>query len=772
MENDEIRYGAAAEYIRRLTGDENTPVTFQVFDDTPAKDKRKARVYNGTLRQHFDRLVAHNDEGCGIFCTVNETDLKGRGKDNIVGIRAILADDDDGANAVDGFPLRPHMAVRSSRTNGIEKKQFYWTTSCGDFAQYDGVIERLIADYKVCPGAKGINRVLRVPGFYHQKNPEDPQMVEIIHMTDAPPYPWPAIVKAFPPIGNGHFKANRLQAAFENDPVLTHLRAGGFVNEERPDGKIHIVCPFEENHTEPSSVSSTTYFVAYTNGYRFGHFKCQHAHCAQRTREDFLAAIGYEPPPSREPEVAPADPPPITTPQELRRCCAVILDGRHPTEDFDTSELPDVLRNYISELRQTADAAAIMLAQSVFCTASGFIRGSVYLPEEISFQKLFPNLWCVSVIKSGGFKSTAVNKGARACIEAESRINERIQVYQLENSKLDAKKDKDRIEANEVIIGEIEGTSYLFPQKVTPEALLELLSKGYGGMIILTEIGEWLANMTKTHNADLRALYTDIYDSPAFYKYVTRHSGRFTISYPFLTINSVSAVRWINQYINPGDVESGFFARFLLFAPPQDDAKIPLFLSDERCGKADYKAYDKFKENLFATKRDSETAFGITPEARKAYRHIHDEMYRQQNKMSEQTREIINPYIKRWNPYILKLAMLSQLFIDPQSTMISEDAILAGHSVVRYAVKSTTYLFEEHLSKTPMQIKMDNVLSYIARKGGRVVRHNLLVSKVLGGGVKDYEYVIDSLIERGQIAVDRTEKKNNWTYYLQDGEVE
>ena len=34
-------------------------------------------------------------------------------------------------------------------------------------------------------------------------------------------------------------------------------------------------------------------FIAYTNGYKHGHFKCQHGHCAERTRDDFLRSIGY-----------------------------------------------------------------------------------------------------------------------------------------------------------------------------------------------------------------------------------------------------------------------------------------------------------------------------------------------------------------------------------------------------------------------------------------------------------------------------------------------
>jgi hypothetical protein len=315
----ETNFDMAGEYIRRLTGDENTPVTFQVFDDTPAKDPGKARVYHGTLKEHFNRLTADNDNGCGIFCTVNESN-GGRKHADITRVRAILADDDDGLNRVDGFPLRPHMAVLSSRSGAIEKKHFYWCC-VGKLDEYDGVINRLVQDYKTCAGAKGLNRVLRLPGFYHKKDPANPQLVEIIHMTDAEPYSWAQIVKAFPPVGNGHKKTNKLHEAFNSDPVLIQLRAGGFVKKENPDGRIHIICPFEESHTETSSASATTYFVAHTNGYKFGHFKCQHAHCAERTREDFLQAIGYATRGTAEELVAE----PEAEPDQRRVLCATSL---------------------------------------------------------------------------------------------------------------------------------------------------------------------------------------------------------------------------------------------------------------------------------------------------------------------------------------------------------------------------------------------------------------------------------------------------------------
>jgi len=84
------------------------------------------------------------------------------------------------------------------------------------------------------------------------------------------------------------------RAAIDNDPVAQHLMAqSGLVKSVSSDGKIHIVCPWEHEHTSDTSESSTTYFPAHTGGYKRGHFMCQHAHCTHRKDRDFLEAIGY-----------------------------------------------------------------------------------------------------------------------------------------------------------------------------------------------------------------------------------------------------------------------------------------------------------------------------------------------------------------------------------------------------------------------------------------------------------------------------------------------
>lgn len=77
-----------------------------------------------------------------------------------------------------------------------------------------------------------------------------------------------------------------------SDPTAVHLVSRGMVLSRERDGRLHINCPFSEEHTTASAESATTYWPAHTGGYERGHFKCLHAHCAQRTDRDFLDALG------------------------------------------------------------------------------------------------------------------------------------------------------------------------------------------------------------------------------------------------------------------------------------------------------------------------------------------------------------------------------------------------------------------------------------------------------------------------------------------------
>lgn len=73
-----------------------------------------------------------------------------------------------------------------------------------------------------------------------------------------------------------------------HDETLAKLN----VIEWGQDGQAHIDCPFKAEHTSETGISSTSYFPKGTHGYDQGHFICLHAHCAKRTDDEFLDALG------------------------------------------------------------------------------------------------------------------------------------------------------------------------------------------------------------------------------------------------------------------------------------------------------------------------------------------------------------------------------------------------------------------------------------------------------------------------------------------------
>lgn len=83
----------------------------------------------------------------------------------------------------------------------------------------------------------------------------------------------------------------------EEDPWVGALFDLGVVLQQGREGELYIRCPFEEEHTggtggAADGDTSTVYFVKGTRGYEQGHFKCLHAHCAERSDADFIDALG------------------------------------------------------------------------------------------------------------------------------------------------------------------------------------------------------------------------------------------------------------------------------------------------------------------------------------------------------------------------------------------------------------------------------------------------------------------------------------------------
>lgn len=156
-------------------------VTIQTFGDK-AKDLELNRVFHGTLDEHADALFRLNRAGAGIFVMVNEGDgfvhdgrRTCRTNQNVFRIRAVFCDLDGAPlEPILKAPLEPHIIVESSPG----KWHAYWLTSDTTLNEFKGVQQALAAKYSGDKSVCDLARVMRLPGFYHQKG--EPFMTRLV----------------------------------------------------------------------------------------------------------------------------------------------------------------------------------------------------------------------------------------------------------------------------------------------------------------------------------------------------------------------------------------------------------------------------------------------------------------------------------------------------------------------------------------------------------------------------------------------------------------
>lgn len=158
---------ATARFLSLLADGE--PVSFQTFKDnkTDGCDGRSlARIMHGALAVHGPSLQALNQAGAGVFVMINAGDCKGRKAPNVVRVRALFAD-------LDGAPLEPvlvaqpvpHMIIESSPG----RYHAYWCVSDCPIDSFTALQAAIAVKFASDPTVKDLPRVMRLPGFWHQK---------------------------------------------------------------------------------------------------------------------------------------------------------------------------------------------------------------------------------------------------------------------------------------------------------------------------------------------------------------------------------------------------------------------------------------------------------------------------------------------------------------------------------------------------------------------------------------------------------------------------
>lgn len=178
----EPNYALAESFLESLAGPawREEIFTFQTLGDDADRERSRvehaqaakkkpgasplSRVRSGKWEDRKTWLATMNLKGAGVFVTANKTDGDGRRIENIKELRAIWCEW-DGPGNLPQWPLEPQMIVETSPGHF----HIYWLTDPLAWSEFTDLMGVIVHSYGSDPSAKDASRVLRIPGFYHQK---------------------------------------------------------------------------------------------------------------------------------------------------------------------------------------------------------------------------------------------------------------------------------------------------------------------------------------------------------------------------------------------------------------------------------------------------------------------------------------------------------------------------------------------------------------------------------------------------------------------------
>lgn len=170
--------------------DDGRTFAFQTFADKGGSELN--RTFHGTFEERVNDLIEMNKRGAGVFVCVNRTIYGGgvRGKD-VDRIRSFFIDDDSDHVRIEDLPLAPSIVVKSKAGS-----HFYWLMKNGVHKDTFAPAQKALADlYDTDHQVHNLNRVMRIPGFFHHK--EEPYLVKIEQVEENRAYELDDLVSAF-----------------------------------------------------------------------------------------------------------------------------------------------------------------------------------------------------------------------------------------------------------------------------------------------------------------------------------------------------------------------------------------------------------------------------------------------------------------------------------------------------------------------------------------------------------------------------------------------
>lgn len=146
----------------------------------------KAESSYGSLSAKLqERIVEANASGMNVCMAINSSREGKRVKENFVKVNALFIDKDEGeltAKDLRALEPEPHMIVRSSP----KKLHAYWLVQDCPVANFSKLQKALAKRFGTDPSVSDIGRVMRMPGTFHPKYPDQSEPVKIIYLAKQP----------------------------------------------------------------------------------------------------------------------------------------------------------------------------------------------------------------------------------------------------------------------------------------------------------------------------------------------------------------------------------------------------------------------------------------------------------------------------------------------------------------------------------------------------------------------------------------------------------
>lgn len=179
----------------------------QIFDDNKERKDKSLTIAAPVKDFTIEQLQELNKKGAGIFFTPNPCS-GGRKEENITEIKWAYIDMDEGEKndsmlvKIIESPLFPTFIIES-------KRGYHLYFRCNIKKEnWNKIIQGMIQYFNGDTAISSINEVLRLPCFYHMKDPENPFLIKISSV-EKNKYTEDQLIKAFPHI--------TFEAQFKND---------------------------------------------------------------------------------------------------------------------------------------------------------------------------------------------------------------------------------------------------------------------------------------------------------------------------------------------------------------------------------------------------------------------------------------------------------------------------------------------------------------------------------------------------------------------------